>query len=265
MNSVEGKVAIITGGGSGIGRACCRLLAQAGAKVVVTDINYSSAQNTVESIREECGVGIAFQHDVSKESDWQEVVDRTIAEFNRLDILVNNAGIVVPKGCEGKSLENYAIHNTSLKDWKTVQSINHDGVFLGIRSAIQRMTSSDQTGSIINISSVAGILYGMTSVPYMASKGGVRMLSKAAAIECKSQGVNIRINTVFPGAIDTPINADESKNKKNERKEKRLLGEPMDIARGVLFLASDDSRFINASELVIDGGLSASMFNEVGS
>ena len=261
MNRVDDKVALITGGGSGMGRAACELLAKAGAQVVVTDINIASAEETVKAILDAGGEALAVQHDVSCEADWRRAMELTLEHFKKLDVLVNNAAIP----CAGQSSitgQEKDFKECSIEDWRTVQSVNFDGVFLGVRSAINTMIGNKLTGSIINISSVAGLVADGSSVPYAASKGGVRMLSKAAAIDCKSKGYNIRVNSIYPGAIDTPmrLSTEESLAGKQKMKQGGHMGEPVDIARGVLFLASDDSRFITGSELVIDGGVSASLF-----
>ena len=261
MNPVDDKTAIVTGGGSGIGAASCVLLAQAGAQVVVSDINLKAAEKTAQIITASGGEAMAVQHDVASETVWDRVVEATMTRYGKLDVLVNNAGIVVPKASKATSRADLLCMNTSLEDWRTVQSINYDGVFLGMSRAMQVMAKKEITASIINIASVGGLLYGSSTVPYMASKGGVRMLSKAAAIECKEAGLNIRVNSIYPGAIDTSMNVPISDGQKNEMKRNFRMADAIDIARGVLFLASDDSRFMTGSELVIDGGQSASMFN----
>jgi len=262
MNRVDGKVALVTGGGSGIGKASCELLAKAGAQVVVADINLSSAQETAKAILDAGGEAIAIQQDVTSETDWSRVIDLTLEHFKKLDVLVNNAGIGAPRGSKGTSLDDFLCKDTSLEDWRSVQSVNFDGVFLGIRSAINAMIDNERTGSIINISSTAGLVGGASTVPYSASKGGVRILSKSVAIECRTKGYNIRVNSIFPGAIDTPFNLPIEESRKQEMKQQRVMAEPIDIARGVLFLASDDSLFMTGSDLIIDGGLTASVFND---
>jgi len=253
MNRVDGKVAIVTGGGSGMGKASCELLAKAGAQVVVTDINLASAQETKKIIIETGGDAIAIQHDVANETDWKTVIDLTLEHFKKLDVLVNNAAI--PSAGE-KSItgQEKDFKDTSLEDWRTVQSVNFDGVFLGIRYAINTMIGNEQTGSIINIASTAGIEADGSPVPYAASKGGVRMLSKAAAVDCRTGGYDIRVNSIYPGPIDTSMRLPIEESLKQKLKQEGHLGAPIDIARGVLFFASDDSSFITGSELVIAGG-----------
>jgi len=253
MDRVKGKVAVVTGGGSGMGRAEALLLAAEGAKVVVTDINESAAANVAAEINYQGGSALFSKHDVASEEDWSRVIQKTLEEFGRLDVLVNNAGVIFYK----------KIEDTSLAEWRRLMSINLDGVFLGSRIAIETMKKSGG-GSIINIASVAGMVANPDAAAYHASKGGVRSLSKAAAIECSQAGYgyNIRVNSIYPGVINTAM-GDELK--KDEAKYKMALswhamgrcGEPEDGAYGVLYLASDESRFLTGSERVIDGGFTA--------
>ena len=251
MNSVEDKVALVTGGGRGIGKASCELLAQAGAKVVVTDIDIASAEAAVKSIIESNGEAIAIQHDVSQEVDWKKAMAATLETFGQLDVLVNSAGIVIAKN----------LKDTSLEEWRRLMSINLDGAFLGTRSAIQTMKDNANMGSIINIASISGLVGQNVTASYSASKGGLRLLSKAAATECGKKRYNIRVNSICPGSIDTPLNQDFY-----ETPEGKLLksliplgrwGQATDVAKSVLFLASDDSSFITGIDLVIDGGMLA--------
>jgi len=258
MNRVDDKVALVTGGGSGMGKATCELLAKAGAQVVVTDINLASAKETVKTIMNSGGEAIAIQHDVASEVDWQNAIDLTLAKFKKLDVLVNNAAIP-SAGKKSATGQEKDFKDTLLEDWRTVQGVNFDGVFLGMRSAINTMIGNKQTGSIINISSVAALVAEGSLIPYAASKGGVRMLSKAAAIDCKTKRYNIRVNSIYPGGIDTPMRLPIKESVMRKLKQNGLMGEPIDIARGVLFLASDDSSFITGIELVIDGGATASL------
>ena len=251
MSRVDGKVALVTGGGSGIGKASCELLAQAGAQVVVTDIDLEAAKETVKAIVESNGEAIAVKHDVTREGDWKHVIDTTLQHFKKLDVLVNNAGMTLSNECK----------NTSLADWRRVQSVNLEGTFLGIRSGINAMISNTTTGSIINIASIGALQGGVSDISYSASKGGVKMLSKSTAVECGTKGYNIRINAIYPGPIDSPMN-DGLRDKPGWQMFQKLLpigriGQPNDIAKGVLFLASDDSSFMTGSDLVIDGGATA--------
>jgi len=259
LNRVDNKVAIVTGGGSGIGAATCHLLAEAGASVVVTDINGDSAELTANAILEAGGSAMSLQQDVTSEAGWDIVIDATIKEFSKLNILVNNAGI------SGAGLP--PLEEATLKSWQTVMSVNLDSVFLGTQKAVMAM--KEGSGSIINVSSVMGIVGG-AGPAYNASKGGVRLLSKSVAVHCGKMGYAIRVNSVHPGYIWTPLvqNLVEFMDEDNMTEEglREMLTEmhPIgrlgiadDIAKGILFLASDDSSFMTGSELVIDGGYTA--------
>lgn len=259
MKRVDTKTALVTGGGSGLGEASSELLAAEGANVVVTDINEEAAQHTADIINQKGGKALALHQDVVDKSRWQEVIDATLSEFGHLNVLVNNAGI---SGTGAGPLED-----VSLEAWRQVMQINLDAVFLGCQSAIHAM-KDDQGGSIVNISSVMGIV-GSGGAAYSASKGGVRLLTKSIAVYCGQNGYNIRCNSVHPGFIWTPMvrqivdvldeieDEDMLRAMLTERHPIGRLGVPEDIAKGVLFLASDDSAFMTGSELVIDGGYTA--------
>ena len=259
MNRVDNKVAIITGGGSGIGARTSQLMAEAGATVVVTDINFESAESTSQSIIAAGGKAMALRHDVTMNDDWESVIQETMLAYHHLDILVNNAGI------SGAGLP--PLEEATLESWQTVMSINLDSVFLGTQKAVLCMKESG--GSIVNISSIMGLVGG-AGPAYNASKGGVRLLSKSVAVKCGEMGYPIRVNSVHPGYVWTPLVRNivehmEDDNITEEGLREMLtekhpigrLGTPDDIARGILFLASDDSSFITGSELVIDGGYTA--------
>jgi len=253
MNRVKGKVAIITGGAGGLGKAHALLLAKEGARVVVTDTDDAQGKKVADEINKQGGEAIFIKHDVSKEIEWNRVISETLERFGKLDILVNNAGVNLWK----------RIEDTSLEEWRWLMSVNLDGVFLGTKYAMGAMKRSGG-GSIINISSVAGIVGTLDTSAYHASKGGVRIFTKAAALECSKAGYdyNIRVNSVHPGVIKTRM-VEELLN--DEEKRKTALswhpighfGEPEDVANGVLYLASDESKFITGAELVIDGGWTA--------
>jgi len=255
MDRVKDKVAIITGAATGIGRAAAQLLAQEGAKVVVTtDKNITGAEETVASIKSAGGEAIFIQQDITNESDWKTVIDKTLKKYGRLDVLVNNAGIMIAK----------EIENTSLEEWRRVMKINLDGVFLGTKYGIGAMKKSGG-GSIINMSSVLGLVgnYDHTSA-YSTSKGGIRSFTKAAAVECSKSGLdyNIRVNSVHPGVIETPMAAPVFQDEKIRKTLEDYhpigrLGTTMDVAYGILYLASDESSFITGTELIIDGGCTA--------
>ena len=254
MDRVKGKTAIITGAASGLGEASALLLAKEGAAIVVADINESKGQEVVEKIRREGGKALFVNLDVSKETDWENAMEKTLAEFQKLDVLVNNAGIQYVKELE----------DTPLEDWRKLMSISLDGVFLGTKHAIRAMRETGG-GSIINISSVVGIVGTVDSTSaYCAAKGGVRAFTKAAALECSKAGrnYNIRVNSIHPGAMETPMIADMLEDRViRETVEKAhpigTLGKPIDIAYGVLYLASDESRMVTGAEMVIDGGWTA--------
>jgi len=252
MGRVEGKVALVTGAGSGLGRATSILLAKEGAKVVATDINLESAQETAAMIGDDA---IALQHDVTDEARWQEVLKAAKDEFGGLNVLVNNAGIGA-----GSDVEN-----TDLETWKLVHAVDLDSVFLGCKYAIKYIEETEGLGSIVNISSIAGIIAGHNMAAYNSAKAGVRHLSKSVALHCARKKNGIRCNSVHPTFVRTPIldaMFEVSGKEKGEAKLARQipighLGEPDDIAYGILYLASDESRFMTGAELVLDGGISA--------
>jgi NAD(P)-dependent dehydrogenase (short-subunit alcohol dehydrogenase family) len=253
MDRVKGKVALVTGAASGIGRATASLLAQEGAKVIVSDINVSGGKDTVDEIKNKGGDAIFVRHDVTSEREWNNVIEKAVGTYGKLDVLVNNAGIAPYK----------SIEDTSLEEWRRVMAVNVEGVFLGTKCAINAMKKTGG-GSIINISSVAGIVGFKGSALYCASKGAVRIFTKAAALECSKAGYNynIRINSVHPGIIDTPLKRALDEVHKGTSTgidmENAIpigrVGQPIDIAHAVLFLASDDSEYATGAEFVIDGG-----------
>ncbi len=250
MERVQGKVAVVTGAASGLGKAISLLLAREGASVVLADINEADGRKAAEAI----GIRALFAKlDVTSESDWAQVMKTTLERFQKLDILVNCAGI----------FHNQSIEDTTLESWRRVIAVNLDGVFLGIKAAIAPMKKNGG-GSIINLSSAGGIIGTSDSSPYNASKGGVRLLTKAAAIEFSRAGhsYNIRVNSVHPGVIRTPmtqwiIDDPDSAKAVMEKQPVGFMGEPDDVAYGVLYLASDESRYVTGSEMVIDGGWTA--------
>jgi 3(or 17)beta-hydroxysteroid dehydrogenase len=256
MGRVEGKTAIITGAARGLGKAMSQLLAREGARVVVADILEDAGRETAEGIKREGGKAIFLRHDVTSEDSWSRLMGKTLSEFGKLDVLVNNAGIQIIK----------EIADTTLEEWRRLMSVNLDGVFLGTKHAIRAMRESGG-GSIINISSVAGIIgTADDTAAYSASKGGVRLFTKAAALECSKMGhgYNIRVNSVHPGIIKTDMVASmmaqdaELKKRMESNHPIGFLGQPMDIAYIVLYLASDESRLATGDEFVIDGGWTAS-------
>ena len=254
---LEGKVALVTGGGSGIGAAICERFSEEGAVVFVTDINEDSARSTADKLSAQGLHAVAMQQDVTVEQRWSEVLVEVIQQCGQLDVLVNNAGIAILGTAE----------DTSLEDWHKVQQVNLNAVFLGTREAIKVM-KTNQAGSIINVASVAGMIGLPFHAAYNASKGGVRIFTKSAALHCADNQYNIRINSLHPGYIETPMIIDgiESQNFAEPAEFKAgmlstiplgTMGKPVDVANAALFLASDESQYITGSELVVDGGLTA--------
>jgi 3(or 17)beta-hydroxysteroid dehydrogenase len=248
MTRVAGKVALVTGGASGIGKGCARKLAAEGARVVVADRDLERGA----AVAAELGAPHNFAHlDVTDEEGWA----RVIASLERLDVLVNSAGIAVWGDIEQLTLEQ----------WRQQHAVNADGTFLGCRAAVGAMKHTGG-GSIINISSVAGLIGVADAAAYCSSKGAVRLLTKSVALHAARGGYNIRCNSVHPSFIDTPmvqqfvdIAPDKAKARASFERAAPLkrLGEVDDVANLVLFLASDESKFITGAELVVDGGLTA--------
>ncbi|MGA1342430.1 MAG: SDR family oxidoreductase [Hyphomonas sp.] len=256
MGRVSGKMAFITGGAQGLGEATARMLAKEGAKVTVTDINGAGAETVAASINAAHGPGIAFafQQDVTSEAEWKDVLQRAHDAMGGLNVLVNNAGI----GSLG------SVEEESYDMFRKVQAVDVDSIFLGCKYAIPLMRAHG-LGSIINISSIAGIIASGNYVSYNTAKAAVRHLSKSIALHCAKTGGQIRSNSVHPVFINTPI-LDRTKEMFGEQKALEKLGrqiplgkvgEPDDIAYAVLYLASDESKLVTGAELKVDGGISA--------
>lgn len=260
---VAGKVALVTGGASGIGRACAERLAQEGAVVVVTDLQDAKGAEVVEAIKAAGGRAEYHHHDVTSEEAWIAVAAAIKSAHGRLDILVNNAGIGI----------SASVLDMSLADFQRQVAINVDGVFLGTKHSIPVMRLSGDGGSIINMSSVAGLKGSAILAGYCATKGAVRLFTKSVALECAQAKDGIRVNSVHPGIIETPIwddiigTGEPGDNARPPRPqtldamttEAVPLGKkgwPLDIANGVLWLASEESAYVTGAELVIDGGFS---------
>ncbi len=247
---LEGKVVFISGGARGMGAAEARLFAREGARVAIGDVLESEGRQVEAEISETGGEALFVRLDVASELDWERAIAATVARFGRLDALVNNAGV------SGRSM----VEDTSVEDWDRVMEINAKGVFLGTKAAIPEMRKAGG-GSIVNISSQLGLVGTDNSSPqYQASKGAVRIFTKATAIQYSSDG--IRANSVHPGPIVTPMT--ESRRADPAQRELMLsriplnrYGQPDDVAYGVLYLVSDESSFVTGSELVIDGGWTA--------
>ncbi|KRB41616.1 MAG: SDR family oxidoreductase [Pseudomonadota bacterium] len=253
---VAGKKAFITGGAQGLGAAMARKLADEGAKVSVADINHEGAKAVAAEINAACGEGVAFAFplDVTKEDQWIYALEEADAAMGGISVLINNAGISRAGNIEQLSYE----------DWKLVMSVNVDSVFLGTKHALKYMRDH-QPGSIINISSIAGLIAAHNSPVYNASKAGVWLLSKGIALHCAKQGLDIRSNSIHPTFIDTPILDPLRQQFGTEVAHGKLarqiplghIGEPEDIANAALYLASDESKFMTGAELKLDGGISA--------
>lgn len=250
---VQGKVAIVTGGASGIGAETSRRLAAEGALVTLTDVSEEAGRQVAEEI----GEPAAFvAHDVSEEADWRRVIEDVQRRHGRLDVLVNNAGIVLAA----------TIEDTSLEQWRRIHAVNAEGVFLGCKYAIPVMRASGG-GSIVNLSSVASRRGTPIYAAYSASKGAVRSLTRTVAVHCAGRGDPIRCNSIHPGGVSTPMvhallkqgsGVDLAAAEDPEALARQMgMGLPIDIANLVVYLASDESRFVNGAELVIDGGITA--------
>jgi NAD(P)-dependent dehydrogenase (short-subunit alcohol dehydrogenase family) len=258
MGQLDGKVGIITGASSGIGAATARVLAREGAKLVLTDLDDEAGGQLAQSIG-----GVYLHHDVSDEAGWPAVI-AAAAGFGRLDILVANAGI----GIMGPAID------MSLADWRRQMAINVDGVFLTVKYGIPAMRQAGHGGSIIMLSSVAGLRGSAGLAGYSATKGAVRLFAKSMALECAQARDGIRVNSVHPGIIATPIWTKLPGEGANAALDPYKIadatvpigkaGEADDIANGILFLASDGSAHMTGSELVIDGGLTAGRITRLG-
>lgn len=245
---LENKVAIITGAGSGMGETAAGLFAKEGAKVVATDINLEAVEAVAAKIREAGGEAIAVKHNVADKSDWDSVISKTIETYGKLDILVNNAGISVSKDFMEQTEEDF------MKGF----AINTNSVMFGMQMAIPHMESNG--GSIVNISSIAGLTGMAGAGVYTASKGAVRSITKAAAVDYGKK--NIRVNSIHPGYIVTPMSQQFM-----ESEEYRPyflsqialpeLGKAIEVANAMLFLASDEASHITGIELPVDGGVTA--------
>ena len=246
---LTGKAALITGAASGIGRATAALFHAEGAKVAAADLNEAGLKALGED------ADLTFAQDVTNEARWREVVEAVVGAFGRLDILVNSAGIAI--------LGN--VETTTLADFRKVNAVNAEGVFLGCREAVRAMKASGG-GAIVNLSSVAGIVGDASSLAYCASKGAVRLLTKSAAVYCARAGYNIRVNSVHPSFAETPMVLEGiARARDPERIRAGLMraapmgrmGKAEEVANTILFLASDELAFTTGAEFTVDGGLTA--------
>ncbi|MGO3885439.1 MAG: SDR family NAD(P)-dependent oxidoreductase [Mycetocola sp.] len=251
MGRLTGKVAIITGAASGMGRSAAQIFAAEGARVVATDVATDAVREVADAIVAEGGQASAYALDVASPESWASVVDATVEEFGTVDILVNNAGIHIAKG----------ILEAELDDWNRVMAVNTTGVWLGMKSVIPHMQRAG-SGSIVNVSSIAAIVGGESDAggaAYSASKGAVRSLTKHAAQWFAADG--IRVNSVHPGSVFTGMAAQAGFTKETMGEQLGAnvplpphVGDPSDIAYGMLYLASDEAKYVTGEELVIDGG-----------
>lgn len=259
MFRLDGKVALVTGGARGIGAAVAEALAQAGAAVMVTDILDAVGQQTVEKIRKAGGKAAFQHHDVTVEGDWEKALAAAQKELGGLHIVVNNAGI------ETAAL----LAHCELEDFRKVMDINVTGVFLGLKHSVRVLKPGS---SIVNLSSVAGLIGTTGHIAYHASKGAVRLMSKAAAVECAQLGTGIRVNSVHPAIVDTEMGTNFIKHfvdlklapdyatAEGAFKAAHPLGrfgQPADVASAVIYLCSEAGQWITGTELVLDGGYTA--------
>lgn len=254
---VAGKKAFITGGAQGLGAAMGRALAAEGAKVVLADINFVGASKQADAINAEHGAGtaFAFELDVTDEGQWIAALEAANAAMGGISALINNAGIAGDKG---------GVEELEFARFKRIMSVNVDSVFLGAKHAIKYL-AKNQPGSIVNISSIAGLIASWNTPAYNASKAAVWLLSKNIALYCAKKGLDIRSNSIHPTFIDTPIldplramlGKDEAEAKLARQVPLGRIGKPEDIAQAALYLVSDESRFMTGAELRLDGGISA--------
>ena len=255
MGRVQDKVAIITGAASGLGFAAARMLLKEGAKVVLTDVNREILDSMSERLNDfsQSQFQTSF-HDVTQEDSWVELINKTENDQGKINILVNSAGISL--GAD--------IVSTDFDIWKKVHQVNLDSVFLGCKYAVPVMGKYGH-GSIINISSISGIVAGWNTAAYNSSKAGVRLLSKSVALFCAKKGFEVRCNSIHPAFVNTPIldpikqafGADEAVAKLARQIPMNKIGDTDDVSYAILYLASDESKFMTGTEIVLDGGLSA--------
>ena len=250
MSRVADKVVLVTGAASGIGRSTAKLLAAEGATVIVSDIDRAGGLETVQQIG---GKARFEEHDTAQEADWKRIIDGILAREGKLNGLVNNAGIAGPFPA--------TFETETVEQWQKILSINVQGVFLGCKYSVPALRQSGG-GSIVNTSSLAAFLGTPDLSAYGASKGAVRQFTKTVAMDCARKGYKVRCNSVHPGIIMTPMGEGILPNDKvREKVRKRIpigeFGAPEDIAYGILYLISDESRFVTGTELVIDGGMNA--------
>ena len=255
MGRVENKVAIVTGAASGLGFAAARKLMDEGAKVLLTDINEEVINSMPERLSNYSETQFSsMAHDVANEESWINVIENAENHFGKINILVNSAGISL--GAD--------VVSTDFEIWKKVHQVNLDSVFLGCKYVVPIMSKSGQ-GSIINLSSISGIVAGWNTAAYNSSKAGVRLLSKSVALYCAKKGYDVRCNSVHPAFVDTPIldplkqafGEENAVAKLSRQIPMNKIGDTNDVSYAILYLASDESKFMTGTEIVLDGGLSA--------
>jgi NAD(P)-dependent dehydrogenase (short-subunit alcohol dehydrogenase family) len=266
MQMLEGKVALVTGAAGGMGKAIAERLAHGGAKVVLTDLRKESVEKEAHDIGGKGHNVIAFAHDVTSEADWERVIATTVQHFGELSVLVNNAGTFIMESIEDCSVDN----------WRKMFAVNVESVFLGTKTGMAAMKINgrdrESPNSIVNISSIGGLIGAAFTTAYSASKGAVTILTKCAALECAKLGYAIRVNSVHPGLNDTPMQGvlldghvrysgyatrEAARAAQVDAYPLGRLGRPDDVANATAFLASDQSRYMTGAELVVDGGLTA--------
>ncbi|MCI2031723.1 glucose 1-dehydrogenase [Limosilactobacillus sp.] len=244
MDRLKEKIAIVTGGTQGIGKGIAKCFVNEGAKVVIT----SPTEEKGKKAASELGKNVIYiKQDVSNEDDWETVISQTLSQFGGLDIVVNNAGIAP---------QLVSIDKETLEDWNKVINVDLTGTFLGVKHGMATMAKNGG-GSIINISSIEGLIGAPTVGPYNAAKGGVRLLTKSAALDATTNKYNVRVNSVHPGYIDTDIIPEDQKAMYGKLTPMGHIGKPEDIGMLCVYLASDESKFVTGSEFVIDGGVTA--------
>ena len=255
MGRVENKVAIVTGAASGLGFAAARKLMDEGAKVLLTDINEEVINSMPERLSNYSETQFSsMAHDVANEESWINAIENAENHFGKINVLVNSAGISL--GAD--------VVSTDFEIWKKVHQVNLDSVFLGCKYAVPIMSKSGQ-GSIINLSSISGIVAGWNTAAYNSSKAGVRLLSKSVALYCAKKGYDVRCNSVHPAFVDTPIldplkqafGEENAVAKLSRQIPMNKIGDTDDVSYAILYLASDESKFMTGTEIVLDGGLSA--------
>jgi NAD(P)-dependent dehydrogenase (short-subunit alcohol dehydrogenase family) len=266
MSRLDGKVALISGAARGIGGETARLMAQAGARVVIGDVLDEPGRQTVAAIQAAGGQAEYIHLDVTKEAQWTAAIDLATSRFGKLDVLVNNAGVFIGKGIE----------EISLAEWEKLVAVNMTGVFLGTRMAVPALResakSSEHGSAIVNLASIAGIVGSQLDPLYSMTKGGVTLFTKSAALEFGRKGYRIRVNSIHPGVIQTDMGAQTfaaraQRSGTNDTAAVQQgvtetvpwgrLGVPADIAKGIVFLASDDAGYMTGAGLVVDGGVTA--------